>query len=88
MSEREGYSGAHVLMAFLGGAMAGVAIALLTAPQSGRETRELLKEWSREARERAGRLPHAVREASSRASHAARDAFAESMRENDREPSA
>lgn len=88
MNDREHYSGAHLLMAFLGGAVAGVAIALLTAPQSGRETRETLKEWGREARDRAGRLPHAMREASSRGTHAAREAFADSMREHDREPSA
>ena len=84
MSERERYTGAHIMMAFLGGAIAGAAIAFLTAPQSGRETRESLKGWTREARDRAGRLPHAVREASTRATQAAREAFTESLRESQR----
>jgi gas vesicle protein len=71
-------------MAFLGGAITGVAVALLTAPQSGRETRGQLLGWTHEARDKATRLPHAVREASTRATHAAREAFSEALKESER----
>lgn len=33
------------LLAFLGGAIAGAAVALLLAPQSGKETREQIKDF-------------------------------------------
>jgi gas vesicle protein len=43
-------------MAFLVGAAAGAAVALLYAPATGSETRELLGEKSREGREKAAAL--------------------------------
>jgi gas vesicle protein len=64
-------------MAFLGGALGGVAIALLTAPQSGKETRQTVRGWASEARTRAGQLPSTLREVGTRAGHAAREAYAE-----------
>lgn len=42
MSEKEG--GSNFLVGFIIGAIAGVAIGLLYAPKSGKETRALLKE--------------------------------------------
>jgi gas vesicle protein len=42
MSEKEG--GSNFLVGFVIGAIAGVAIGLLYAPKSGKETRALLKE--------------------------------------------
>ena len=45
-----GFSGTHLILAVLGGAAAGAAVALLTAPKSGRETRARIKETLREAR--------------------------------------
>ena len=41
------------MLAFLVGAVAGAAVALLYAPATGRETREFLGEKAREGRERA-----------------------------------
>jgi len=41
-------SGGTVLLAFVLGAIAGAAVALLTAPATGRETREFLGEKTRE----------------------------------------
>ena len=35
MNDNNGYSGADLLLAFLAGSVAGAAVALLTAPQSG-----------------------------------------------------
>jgi gas vesicle protein len=52
MSRNEG-SGAEVLIAFLLGAAAGAAVALLFAPASGEETRTFLTEKARESRDRA-----------------------------------
>lgn len=49
-------SGASVVLAFLIGGLAGAAVALLYAPRSGRETRDLLAEKWREGAERGRRL--------------------------------
>jgi gas vesicle protein len=52
MSNDNGNS-AVILMAFLLGAIAGAATALLWAPQTGEETRRLLADKAREGREKA-----------------------------------
>lgn len=52
MSNNEG-SGADVLLAFLLGAAAGAAVALLLAPATGEDTRTYLSEKAREGREKA-----------------------------------
>jgi gas vesicle protein len=65
-----------LLLTFLAGAAAGAAIAILTAPRSGRETRDRLKGLARDAARRAGSAPH-LNEAYTRASRAARRAFNE-----------
>jgi gas vesicle protein len=52
MSERSS-SSASVLVAFLVGAVAGAAIALLYAPATGEETRRKLAEKAREGRDKA-----------------------------------
>jgi gas vesicle protein len=44
-------SGPAVVLAFLGGAMAGVVASLLLAPKSGEETRRDLKGYARRAEE-------------------------------------
>lgn len=75
MNERQGYGAASLFLAFLGGAAAGAAVALLTAPKSGRETREQFGDYVRTGKEKTRQLPEAVRAASS----AAREAFSESM---------
>ncbi len=49
----EGAGAGSILLAFILGAVSGAAVALLYAPQSGRETRELLGEKANEARARA-----------------------------------
>lgn len=53
---------AAIMMAFVLGAIAGAATALLWAPQSGEETRRLLADKAREGREKAGEAAHAGRE--------------------------
>jgi gas vesicle protein len=79
MNDSRGFTGTQMLITLLVGAAAGATIALLTAPRSGRETRQALQDWGREVRDRAVRLPHAVRHASERATHAGKEAFRESM---------
>jgi gas vesicle protein len=53
MSRDEGAGAGSVLLAFILGAVAGAAVALLYAPATGRETREFLGEKAREGRDRA-----------------------------------
>ena len=56
MATDEGAGSGSVLLAFLVGAVAGAALALLYAPATGRETRELLGDKSREGRDKAAAL--------------------------------
>jgi len=61
MSHQEGSSG-NVLAAFLIGAVAGAAVALLYAPAPGDETRRRLSEKAREGRVKAETLARDGRE--------------------------
>lgn len=61
MSRNEGGAG-DVMLAFLLGAVAGAAVALLYAPAAGTETREFLNEKAREGRERASEAARQGRE--------------------------
>ncbi len=65
MSDEHGNAG-KVLTAFVIGAAAGAAVALLFAPQSGKETREFLGEKAREGREKAAEAARQTREALAR----------------------
>jgi gas vesicle protein len=53
MSSDNGAGAGSVMLAFLVGAVAGAAVALLYAPATGRETREFLGEKARDGRDRA-----------------------------------
>jgi gas vesicle protein len=53
MARDDGAGGGSVLLAFILGAVSGAAVALLYAPATGKETREMLSERAREGRERA-----------------------------------
>jgi gas vesicle protein len=53
----------NVMLAFLVGAVAGAAVALLYAPASGQEIREFLGEKAREGRDRAAGAAAKGREA-------------------------
>ena len=61
MSRSESGAG-DVMLAFLLGAVAGAAVALLFAPAAGEETREFLSEKAREGRERAAEAARQGRE--------------------------
>ena len=60
MSDDRGASG--VMVAFMLGAIAGAAVALLVAPASGEETRRKLSEKAREGREKASEAARHGRE--------------------------
>lgn len=65
MAHDDGGSGASgVILSFLVGALTGAAAAVLLAPRSGRETRDLLSERWREAENRGRRLGEQARERS------------------------
>lgn len=81
MVEREGFSGFGVFMAFLGGAVAGAAVALLYAPQSGDETRDRLLGYVNQGKDKMQRVPTALKSAYSQATEVARDAFSEAYKE-------
>jgi gas vesicle protein len=52
MAKNDSLGGGAVLLAFLAGAVAGAAVALLFAPATGEETREYLGQRAREGREK------------------------------------
>ena len=61
MSDESGNAG-KILTAFIVGAAAGAAVALLFAPATGKETREFLTEKAREGREKAAEAARQTRE--------------------------
>ena len=80
--EPEGSGSGSVLLAFLLGAAAGAAVALLFAPASGKETREYLGEKAREGREKATEAAKRARETLGSAIERGREAYREA-REGD-----
>jgi gas vesicle protein len=60
MSDERGSGAAGVMLSFMVGALTGAALAILFAPRSGRETRELLGERLREGAERGRELKERV----------------------------
>ena len=66
MANDNGAGAGTVMLAFLVGAVAGAAAALLYAPATGQETREFLGEKAREGRERATEAAAKGREVISR----------------------
>lgn len=76
-----GRSSLDLILAFVLGAAAGATVALLTAPQSGRESRQKLKDLARDAAGGLDRVPDLVGEAYDRAAQAAREAFVRALEE-------
>lgn len=54
--ERNGGSASGILLSFILGGLTGAALAILFAPRSGRETREILGERIRDGRERGRQI--------------------------------
>lgn len=77
MNENQGFSSTQMVIAVLGGAAVGAAVAMLTTPRSGSETRAIIGGAVVNGRQKARSLPGAVKVASV----AARDAFTSAMDE-------
>ena len=85
----EGSGAGTVMLAFLMGAVAGAAVALLYAPATGKETREYLGERARDGREKASALAekgkqalNEGRETIANAIERGRDAYQQARRES------
>jgi len=52
MAKNDNVGGGAVLLAFVAGAVAGAAVALLFAPATGEETRDYIGQRAREGREK------------------------------------
>lgn len=77
----QGHGFGSFLSTFVIGAATGAAIALLTAPRSGRETRARLKESARGMGETLQQIPGAVQQAGARAVKAGQAAFMQAKEE-------
>jgi gas vesicle protein len=62
MSEERGYSGAGIALAFILGGALGGCLALLFAPESGRRTRERLRDLAADVRDRTIDLSEDIRD--------------------------
>ncbi|RJQ49721.1 MAG: YtxH domain-containing protein [Nitrospiraceae bacterium] len=70
MDDDRGFSAGSVMLAFVLGGIVGAGIALLTAPQSGRETREKIKDFADETKKKATEYAGQVKD---KFSHAVED---------------
>ncbi|MBI4793738.1 MAG: YtxH domain-containing protein [Deltaproteobacteria bacterium] len=55
------------VLSFLTGAVVGAGIALLVAPRTGEETREILKEYGQDLREKGAKIPTAIKSSAEQA---------------------
>lgn len=62
MSDEREYSAGSVLVSFLLGGLVGAGLALILAPQSGRETREKIKNLSGDLKEKGEALAREMKE--------------------------
>ena len=62
MAKEDGAGAGSIFLAFVLGAISGAAVALLYAPQSGKETRDFLGDKAREGRERVNAATERGRE--------------------------
>lgn len=62
MNGERGFSTGSVILSFVLGGLVGAGIALLTAPQSGRETREKIKGLADDTRKKASEYTGTVRD--------------------------
>ena len=65
MREEEGYSSGSVLLSFLLGGVVGAGLALLFAPQSGRETRQKIREIADDVKEKSADYVNQAKEKAS-----------------------
>jgi gas vesicle protein len=83
MATENNWGGGSVFTAFIVGAACGAVAALLTAPQTGAETREQVREFTRVTGRKARNIPFELQGAWRRAVDAARSAFDEALAQAD-----
>ena len=72
-------NGSRTFLYFLAGIAAGATVALLTAPQSGRETRRKLKQVKDDLTHKTSRVGMAIGEAYRRAAEAGKEGFVNTL---------
>ncbi|OGQ13024.1 MAG: hypothetical protein A2026_04065 [Deltaproteobacteria bacterium RBG_19FT_COMBO_46_12] len=60
-NQESGHSSGSIILAFFVGGVVGAGIALLMAPQAGKETRHKIKDLAEEAKEKAAELAEQVK---------------------------
>jgi gas vesicle protein len=77
MSEDRGYSGASVALGFILGGVLGGCLALLFAPESGRRTRERLRDLASDVRDKTIDLSEDIRDKAEDAVERGREVYEE-----------
>ena len=77
MSEERGYSGSAVALGFILGGALGASLALLFAPDSGRRTRERLRDLAADVRDRTIDLSEDLRDKAEEVIERGREAYEE-----------
>jgi gas vesicle protein len=77
MSEDRGYSGSAVALGFILGGVLGASLAMLFAPESGRRTRERLRDLAADVRDKTLDLSEDLRDKAEDAVERGREAYEE-----------
>ncbi len=77
MSEDRGFSAASVALGFILGGVLGASLALLFAPESGRRTRERLRDLAADARDKTVDLTEELRDKAEDAMERGREVYEE-----------
>jgi gas vesicle protein len=77
MSEERGYSAASIALAFILGGVLGGSMALLFAPESGRRTRERLRDVAADVRDKTIDMSEELRDKAEEALERGREMFEE-----------
>ncbi len=77
MSEERGYSAASVALGFILGGVMGASLALLFAPESGRRTRERLRDLAADVRDKTIDVSEELRDKAEEAVERGREVFEE-----------
>ena len=80
MGNEKSCSGICCMLSFLIGAVVGGGIALLTAPKSGKRTREQLKRMARDAKEKAEDYYDEMKDKAAEATEKVQDYYQEAIR--------
>jgi gas vesicle protein len=77
MSEERGYSGTAVALGFILGGALGASLAMLFAPESGRRTRERLRDMAADMRDKTVDISEDLRDKAEDAIERGREVFEE-----------